>query len=294
MSKHILMGAINKETNQYEYPRIATKNNKYMCPDCNKDVILRKGNIRVHHFAHSKSENPCLYYDRPGESQIHKDAKMALKLILEQNKDICINRKCNRCSNISKTNIDKTTSTSTSNVKCEHSFNYNNSNKRADVAYLENNDLKYIFEICYKNKTLSNNRPEPWFEIDAENLIFLINNHNDNSVLDINCIRSEICIKCIKIEEEEKEKRRIFLEQEKERNKKLLEEMERLQIKLEEEKKERDNILKIRREKSEEIMSKLKAEHKRCSKCKSWERCKKCVDKLWKKHNEIIKLLAIS
>ena len=35
----------------------------------------------------------------------------------------------------------------------EYRFNYNNSNRSADVALVENKDIKYIFEICYKNKT---------------------------------------------------------------------------------------------------------------------------------------------
>jgi hypothetical protein len=41
MSNHFSMGAINKTTNKYEYPRIATKGkNKYKCPCCEKDVIF--------------------------------------------------------------------------------------------------------------------------------------------------------------------------------------------------------------------------------------------------------------
>ena len=36
MSYHFAMGAINKTTNKYEYPRIANKCNKYKCPSCEK------------------------------------------------------------------------------------------------------------------------------------------------------------------------------------------------------------------------------------------------------------------
>ena len=103
------MGAINKTTNQYEYPKKATKTNTYACPDCKKDVILRKGEIRVPHFAHYKSDNPCTYYERPGESQIHKDAKLALKTILEEDQDVCIVRSCGTCNHIIKHHIDKRT-----------------------------------------------------------------------------------------------------------------------------------------------------------------------------------------
>ena len=34
------LGGINKKTNKYEYPRIAIKTNKYMCPDTKYVVVL--------------------------------------------------------------------------------------------------------------------------------------------------------------------------------------------------------------------------------------------------------------
>lgn len=52
-SNHFSMGAINKETLKYEYPKIASKENKYKCPSCDKDVIFRKGKIKQSHYAHN-------------------------------------------------------------------------------------------------------------------------------------------------------------------------------------------------------------------------------------------------
>ena len=46
------------------------------------------------------------------------------------------------------------------------------------------------------HKTLSENRPEPWFEIDAETLIKTANDINLTS-LQINCIRCEKCDECV-------------------------------------------------------------------------------------------------
>ena len=46
MLNHFSMGAINKTTNKYEYPKIANKSNKYKCPFCEKDVIFRNGKIK--------------------------------------------------------------------------------------------------------------------------------------------------------------------------------------------------------------------------------------------------------
>jgi predicted RNA-binding Zn-ribbon protein involved in translation (DUF1610 family) len=53
------LGAFIKNTTKYVYPAVANKSEKYVCPDCNKDLILRKGQIRINHFAHYKSDSPC-------------------------------------------------------------------------------------------------------------------------------------------------------------------------------------------------------------------------------------------
>jgi hypothetical protein len=42
MSNHFYMGALNTSTNNYEYPIMANKINKYKCPDCLKNVIFKK------------------------------------------------------------------------------------------------------------------------------------------------------------------------------------------------------------------------------------------------------------
>ena len=87
MAQSIRLGAINRITERYESIYIACKNNSYKCPDCNKDVILRQGLINRHHFAHKKDSN-CSYYEHPNESQIHKDAKMNMKRLIENKKII--------------------------------------------------------------------------------------------------------------------------------------------------------------------------------------------------------------
>jgi len=74
------LGAINKNTREYIFYKMANKKDEYICPDCNKEIILCKGEIRVPYFRHKiDTINPCNYYDKPNESQIHKDAKMLIK-----------------------------------------------------------------------------------------------------------------------------------------------------------------------------------------------------------------------
>jgi hypothetical protein len=212
----IPMGAINKTTNQYEHPKIANKINKYKCPSCEKDVIFRNGKIKQPHFAHYKSDNPCYYYDKPNESQIHKDAKLLMKSLLDNKKNISIHRSCNYCEQINcgysecfdyESYIFENDYNDNTKAVIEYKFNYNNSKKSADVALVENDKIKYIFEICYKNKTREENRPEPWFEIDAEKLINKINSGeiiDEDGNISIECIRDYKCDEYIKYEENEK------------------------------------------------------------------------------------------
>ena len=244
MAQHFSMGAMNKTTNTYEYPTIADKKNKYECPECKKDVIFKKGTIIRPYFAHKKSNSPCYYYEKPNEAQIHKDAKLLLKSLLDNKKILYFYRSCPYCYNDKFERIHYN-----ENMKAviEHRFNYNNSNKSADVALLENNEIKFIFEICYKNKTKEENRPEPWFEIDAEDLI---NGMNTGEIIDeeneinIKCIRYYKCYWC-KLKEEKENERRIQKKIESERS--IIEENER-RIK---ERIERERLIKEEKERKD-------------------------------------------
>ncbi len=197
MSHHFSMGAINKQTLHYEYPKIASKANKYKCPSCDQDVILRKGKIKKSHYAHKKSENPCYYYDRPSESQIHKDAKMLMKMLLDNKTNMTFCRKCCYCDKEDPEHICDISYNDNSKAVIEYRFHYNHSKRSADIALVEDDNIKYIFEICYKNKTKEENRPEPWFEIDAESFIKNINANNNENETEIVCKREYKCACCV-------------------------------------------------------------------------------------------------
>ena len=301
MSYHFSMGAINKKTLKYEYPKIANKINKYKCPSCDKDVIFRNGKVKQPHYAHKKSDNPCYYYDRPSESQIHKDAKMLMKMLLDNNTNMIFYRKCNYCDENEKNYIVDITQLlyNNTNAVIEYKFHYNNSNRSADVALIKNIDILYIFEICYKNKTKEENRPEPWFEIDAENLIKYINTNDKNNKIEIECKREYKCEFCINKEILQQQNRYKMLERlrikEKEQKNELNEmfnmekEDERtIQIKYkivlekEKEKLERENLKKQleyerelerkkiieKQKKEDEYLKKLLEQNNKCSICK--------------------------
>lgn len=193
MAHIITLGAINKLSGEYVYPRVANKKDKYECMECKKDLILCQGNVRTHHFRHkTESINPCHRYSNPTEAQIHKDAKILLKTLLEQKISISFERKCSSCKKNEEFKIPEMTDSSV--IKLEHRFDFNGP-KVADVAYIDNNEVFCIFEILNTHKTCREKRPEPWFEIDAETLIKLANDSNVNSIK-IPCARSEKCDEC--------------------------------------------------------------------------------------------------
>ena len=259
MSNHFSMGAINKTTNKYEYPKIATKGkNKYKCPCCEKDVIFKKGLIKQPHFAHYKSDNPCYYYDKPNESQIHKDAKLLLKTLLDNKCEICFHRECNNCRfeepTIFEDNISKNDYNENTQAIIEYKFMFNNSNRSADVAFIENDNIKYIFEICYKNKTTEENRPEPWFEINAEELINKINSGeiiDENGNINIKCVRNYKCDMCISYEEIENKRMNLYY---KNYYKEKIEENEKF------EKERTENLIKEREKKMRETLKQKEEE----------------------------------
>lgn len=187
----LILGAINKNTGEYVYPKIANKNNQYICPDCNKDLILCQGQIKAYYFRHKIDNNPCTYYDKPSETQIHKDAKMLLKNYLLDNKiDIRFIRYCNK--KCCKQRFRIPTISETSKIELEYRFNFNNTFKIADVAYIDNNNIVCLFEICNTHKTSESDRPDNivWFDIDVNNMYSNINNKYI-----FNCIRTFQCKK---------------------------------------------------------------------------------------------------
>jgi hypothetical protein len=195
-----ILGGINKNTNKYVHPKLANKKDKYVCPDCNKDLILCKGNIKVHHFRHyNDKENPCHYYTKPSNTQIHRDAQMFVKSLLESKQHIIVYRKCADCTIEIEYQIPEVSENT--QIKIEHPFNYNYEDMKADVAYIDS-DMEpdmCIFEIYNTHKTDERRRPEPWFEIDANKLNELNGqiNQDTSGIIKLSCIRNIKCDKCI-------------------------------------------------------------------------------------------------
>jgi hypothetical protein len=191
-------------------PKHASKKDEYICPDCKRDLILCQGEVRTHHFRHkTDGAVACHYYDHPSETQIHKDAKMLLKSILDAKMPIDISRKCVSCRRTNTWTIPLLDEDSL--IKLEHRFYYNGP-KCADVAYLFGDEIVCLFEICHTHCTSAEKRPEPWFELAAVSLIQTITESELDSIT-LSCIRPEKCEECIEHERLAEERRLLRMKQ---------------------------------------------------------------------------------
>jgi len=209
---HFDHGALDKVTKIFMEPNEAAKRTRYECPDCKRDVFVRKGSVRQHHFAHIKdTEHRCMFYNRnPTLDQQHKNAQFKLKDLLQRRIPLRIVRSCICCSCCSESwNI---TIPENPEVVTEHQFLFNGGNRRADVSLF--GEIKTIFEIVHKHHTKEEDRPEPWYEISAEE----INHLNLNSpFIILTCVRQKMVKTCIEKNKRDAEARRHLHETERER-----------------------------------------------------------------------------
>lgn len=172
----------------------ADKCETYNCPNCNGEVVFYDGDERSY-FRH-KEMLECNYYS--SESNTHFDAKLKLKYILLNN-EVRIQRMCN-CGVIMEFTHDKSETVEleyafgdlyrkhyVANHGIEPSNTY--SKKRADVVAINESSFT-IYEVFKTHKTCELDRPEPWYELSAAEIL-----HGDISTL--RCHRDILCNDCI-------------------------------------------------------------------------------------------------
>lgn len=202
-------GAIEIDNNLYVLPYKAEKNKQYKCISCNEKVILKKGNIRKVHFAHYFQTNTCSYYEHPNESEIHKEAKFKLASWLKDNKHIDIFWSCCK-TQYNGYKCGASYGETEYNIKYDENDNveieYRDVNNKylADIAIINNNKVKYIFEIKHTHSTTTNVRPEPWFEIEAKDIFDAEKNKKENCIIltCIRCHKNRYCSNCRILDEE--------------------------------------------------------------------------------------------
>jgi hypothetical protein len=163
--------AVDAETGALVCPDRALKGRTYKCEECNQRVILRAGDIRVRHFAHYVPTTKCKYYDSPGESDEHKQAKNVLAKWISEKRLIEFGWSCQ--------NQTKFGTCTVSDYKTQHRIDHLDGDEVviehrdphgkfiADLAVINSGKLRYIIEIKHSHATTTLVRPEPWFEVSA-------------------------------------------------------------------------------------------------------------------------------
>jgi hypothetical protein len=199
------LGALDCETDEYTMPSLASKKKEYKCPDCLKKVIPRQGTIRAHHYAHYSETNICSYYEHPNEAQIHKDAKLLMKKLLDDKRLISFTWECDICSGFYGFS-DTSSIDYIDGDMAKLEYRSKDGKWVADVAIVNGESVRYIIEIKNTHIT-TNTRPEPWYEVSAEDFIKQVNEYaNDKNlkeyindkdfIFDIPCIRKDLVRRC--------------------------------------------------------------------------------------------------
>lgn len=192
--------ATNLSTMKLEHPFEASKDKKYSCPDCTRKIKFCKGEKNVPYFSHYKSTNPCNFFEKPSESEKHSNAKNLLRDRLLQRDPLLFYSECKRCDE--KINHPISYSEHSTPV-LEYQFVFNGKKRVADVVLLNGNEIEIVFEIYSTHKTNANDRPEPWYEIKADDMLTLSKIHGK---YEYKCIRNSVCQECIDKQNEEIER----------------------------------------------------------------------------------------
>jgi hypothetical protein len=218
-----MAGAIHKLTGIYTLPNNASKDQEYICPDtdCRRNVMLKKGKIKIPHFAHY-SESGCSHYNE-GESSAHKFCKTIIRNILENKRNLTIYRNCDLCGDRLTFAIDVQNIV---DVKEEYPLG---NQRRADVGCLMKDNSILVFEVFHTHRTSEFVREGTWFELHTS----MINFYKETGDLIFECNRDYICVECkdkaiqLRKKYEEEQKQRIL---QKERERKEYEERERQRL----------------------------------------------------------------
>lgn len=177
-------GAIRVATGCYESPSIALKHEDYQCPECRREVILRRGDINIAHFSHKASLDPCRRYNGNGgggEGSRHLNAKLILKNILETNRHFTIIQSCSMCKNPDYHTIP-------TNAKPQLEVRV--AGGVADV-YVKVGDREIIFEVF--NTHAIRHRNGEWYELTCGEIE---EQYRPAGKITMDCCRSWRCVSC--------------------------------------------------------------------------------------------------
>jgi hypothetical protein len=230
---------------------------EWECPSCNTDAVFCKGKIVPPYFRHPPESN-CTFFNPTGPTGMsaqHLGAQNLLKNLLESDRALIVTRRCTRCRKDDPV-YGLGARPPKSSAATEHGFYIDGTRYSADVALLEDNQIRCIFEVCWTHET---NRPpheHPWVELRAEDILEI----GAEGPVILNCILpSHKCAVCV-VEEERLEKDRKVAAEKQKRDKEELQakrkkELHELEAK---QKKEKDELEAKQKKEEEELEAKQK------------------------------------
>lgn len=147
-------------------PFEAQKKIPYLCPECREHLVLRKGDVRAHHFSH-RGDSEC----NP-ESRLHKSAKaLVVKVVLEAISGIgkmpLMIADHARCLSRSSAQLLP----NITNVQQEYRLQ---SGRILDVAILKGDQVRLGVEIYVTHRVGEQKKKDltcPWIEVDAWHIV---------------------------------------------------------------------------------------------------------------------------
>ena len=164
-----------------------SRDDTYICIECGEKLIFACGEIRQPHFRHH-SDTKCT-----ADLITHKVAIDYLVELLSKC-NLTIRAQCKaKC--ILETIL---AAKDTFIIEKEHVFEHNSMKCRADIAFLckKTRKLMIIFEIKNTHATAEGARPEPWYEVDAAEVIEKYETMVRDGWGDFVCSRKRICNIC--------------------------------------------------------------------------------------------------
>ena len=158
------------------------------CLTCNEELIVRKGDIKQHHFCHRKGST-CVAFSgcaSPGETTEHYQAKKKIAERYNQADNMTITKKiCFRCQK--KEVLHNLTKYKMNGYFASIEYKYidkHGVNRYADIAIIDNSgNIHMIIEICETHATLEQNREGcEWVELSAASVMRNTDDH-------YNCMR---------------------------------------------------------------------------------------------------------
>jgi hypothetical protein len=158
----------------------------HTCPTCCIPLLYKCGSKNKAYYSHKPSSNnsTCRYLKK--ENETHFRAKQLIyEILLHRKHTIHLSRQCRKCSGNFLFEIEPLPSAY--KILLNYTFEYNQMNRTADIVCLNDKDeIEFIIEICNRSQLSCSRRPEPWYEMNA---LEIINKNYAETNIHLKCIR---------------------------------------------------------------------------------------------------------